>query len=337
MKRQSSLPKVAVVGTGAVGMAFAYGVVHQGLARELALTNLDKRKAEGEAMDLSHSTAYLDPMVIRSGGYEVCRDADVFVITAGKAQEPGQSRLELMHANAKMVTSIMREIEAVSENPIVIVVTNPLDVMTAVAVKASRLSPGRVFGSGTVLDTARYRHLLADHCRVDARSVHAHVVGEHGDSEVCVWSRANISNIPLEDFCRQRGTPLSEEVRARIDRDVRRAAYDIIDRKGATAYGIGSGLCRILEGIVRDAKTLLTVSAPPCGVHGLEKDICLSLPCVIGAGGVEKVLETVMSDEELDGLRRSAQIIHEALSELSMDESLCEPSDAGTKILHPVD
>ncbi|MFP4070519.1 MAG: L-lactate dehydrogenase [Desulfovibrionales bacterium] len=329
MKRRTSLPKIAVVGTGAVGMAFAYGVVHQGLARELVLTDLDKRRAEGEAMDLSHSTAYLDPLIIRSGGYEVCRDADVFVVTAGKAQEPGQSRLDLLHANARIVISIMKEIEAVSENPIVIVVTNPLDVMTAVAVGASRFTQGHVFGSGTVLDTARFRHLLADHCRVDARSVHAHVIGEHGDSEVCVWSRANISNVPLEDFCRQRGTPLTREVRERIGRDVRSAAYDIIDRKGATAYGIGAGLCRILEGIVRDAKTLLTVSAPPCGVHGLKEDICLSLPCVIGAGGVEKVLETVMSDGELESLRRSAQVIHTALSELSLEKSLCPPADAG--------
>lgn len=318
--RKSGLPKVSVIGSGIVGMAFAYGATLQGLAREMVLMDVDVNRAEGEAMDLSHATAYLGSMGVRAGDatgdYEECRGSEVFVVTAGKAQKPGQTRMELLAANAEIIIGIMKKIEAVSEDPVVIIVTNPVDVMTAVAVQAGNFIKGRVFGSGTVLDTARFRRLLADQCRVDAKSVHAHVLGEHGDSEVCVWSRANVSNVPLREYCDQRGTKLTEQVKQSIDTDVRRAAYEIIDRKGATAYGIGVSLCRILEGIVRDAKTILTVSAPAGHIYGLSDDVCLSLPCILGAGGVEQVLETKMEDDELAALKESGRLIHEACDEL---------------------
>lgn len=317
MPDRTSLPKVAVIGVGAVGMAFAYGAVMQGLAREIVLVGLNEKRAEGEAMDLSHATAYSSAVTISSGGakaggYEACRDADIFIVTAGKAQAPGQSRLELFQENAAIITDVMENIEAVSKQPIVIIVTNPVDVMTAVAVQASSLSTGSVFGSGTVLDTARFRRLLASHCNVDAKSVHAHVLGEHGDSEVCVWSRANVSNVPLLDFCRQRGVALTDDIREQVDMQVRRAAYEIIERKGATAYGIGASLCRIVDGIIRDSRTILTVSAPSGGVHGLADDVCLSLPCILGASGVEKVLETALDGSESAELRKSGEVIHSA-------------------------
>lgn len=317
-----SLPKVAVVGVGAVGMAFAYGAAMRGLAREIVLMDIDKERAAGEAMDLSHATAYSRSVTITSAGvtpedYDTaCRGADIVIVTAGKAQKPGQSRMELLQENAGIITSIVKDIQKVSPTPIIIIVTNPVDVMTAVAVQASTLAPGHVFGSGTVLDTGRFRRQLANLCAVDVKSVHAHVLGEHGDSEVCVWSRANVSNVPLEHFCQQRGIVIDDATRQRIDTDVRRAAYEIIDRKGATAYGIGASLCRILEGIIRDSKTILTVSAPAKGLHGLDDDVCISLPCVIGASGVEQALETPLAEAELAALQKSGAVIHEAMTSL---------------------
>ncbi len=313
--KTSRQPNVVVVGTGSVGMAFAYGLIFRRLAAKLTLVDLNRERAEGEAIDLLHGTTFLGPMDIQAGGYGDCEDADVVIICAGVNQKPGQSRLELLQINAGIIRDIVLKIEATGSTPIILVATNPVDVLTAVAIDASRQEPGRVFGSGTVLDTARFRHVIAEHCRVDARSVHAHVLGEHGDTEVCVWSTANISNIPLDDFCRQRNATLTQADKDRMAGQVRDAAYEIINRKGATAYGIGVALCRILEGLVRDEHAVLTVSVPTGGVHGLP-DVCLSLPCVLDSSGVEQHLETWLSELETEQLHASAKVLRESLDSL---------------------
>lgn len=307
--------KIAVVGMGNVGSAFAYALTLRRLCTDLVLLDLDRGKAEGEAMDLRHGLPLLGPMNVRVGDYADCADADFVVLTAGAAQKPGQTRLDLMRTNVAVTRSIVEQVMARGGNPLLVLTTNPVDVLTLVALEASGLPQSRVFGSGTVLDSSRFRSVLAEHCRVDPRSVHAHVIGEHGDSEVLLWSRANVSGIPLEDFCEERGISCDAAFRERSQTAVRRAAYEIIARKGFTAYAIGVSLCRIVEAVATDQKSVLTVSVLAEGRYGLPR-VCLSLPCVLGAEGVEQVLETPLAEGELEELRHSGRVLREHLDQL---------------------
>ncbi|MCM0755008.1 L-lactate dehydrogenase [Desulfovibrio aminophilus] len=316
MTTQDRRVKVAVVGLGKVGCAFAYAMTIRRLATDLLLLDIDRRRAEGEAMDLRHGLPLVGPMNIAVGGPEDCADADIVVITAGAAQKPGQTRLELMKTNAAAVAGIVERITAAGGRPLLLLATNPVDIVTHVALRASNLPPGQVLGSGTVLDSSRFRSLLAEHCRVDPRNVHAHVLGEHGDSEVLLWSRCNISGIPLELFCEERGMGCGAAFREATQEGVTRAAYDIIDRKGSTAYAIGLSLCRIVEAVVRDQKSVLTVSTLAEGHYGLA-DVCLSMPCVVGAGGVEQILDAPLDPGELEALRRSGAILRGHLDDLA--------------------
>ncbi len=315
MQTQDRRVKVAVVGLGKVGCAFAYAMTIRRLATDLLLVDIDQRRAEGEAMDLRHGLPLVGPTNIAVGGPEDCAGADIVVITAGAAQKPGQTRLELMKTNARAVSELVEKITARGGRPMLLLATNPVDIVTHVALKASGLPPAQVLGSGTVLDSSRFRSLLAEHSRVDPRNVHAHVLGEHGDSEVLLWSRCNISGIPLELFCQERDIVCDGAFREATQAGVTRAAYEIIDRKGSTAYAIGLSLCRIVEAVVRDQKSVLTVSTLARGHYGLP-DVCLSMPCVVGAAGVEQVLDAPLADEELSALQRSGAILRRHLDDL---------------------
>ncbi len=300
--------KLSIIGMGNVGAAFAYALSLKRLVNELVLVDINRPMAEGEAMDLRHGLPLLGPMEIKTGGYELCAGSDIVVITAGANQKPGQTRLDLLKANSEVVREIARSILDLGGSPVLVIATNPVDVLTLELYKETGLPAGRVIGSGTVLDSSRFRQILAEILRVDVRSVHAHIIGEHGDSELAVWSRANVSCVPLDNFFAQRGVSFGESVRRDILEKVRRAAYEIIERKGATAYAIGVALCRIVEAIIKDEKSVLTVSTPVKGLHGLP-DVCLSLPCVVGAQGVEMILESPLAEDELTALRRSAEVL----------------------------
>jgi len=302
--------KVAIVGLGNVGAGFAFALSLKRLVGELVLVDVNAAKAEGEAMDLIHGLPLIGPMAIRAGGYELCAGADIVVISAGANQKPGQSRLDLLKTNASIVAEVAREVLRHAPGAILLVATNPVDVLTHNVLKQTGLAPGRVIGSGTVLDSSRLRSLLSQYLEVDVRGIHAHIIGEHGDSELAVWSRANISGIPLAEFCALRSKPFDENVRAGMHEQVRRAAYEIIARKGATAYGVSVALCRIVESILKDEKSILTVSTSVHGLHGLP-DVCLSLPCVVGSSGVELVLESMLSDDEHAALLKSAGVLLE--------------------------
>lgn len=304
---KSKRAKVAVIGMGRVGTTFAYALSIRRLVNEIVVVDVDEKRAEGEAMDLRHGLPLIGPMDIRSGGFEACAGADIVVITAGAGQTPGQSRLELLGKNAAVVREIAEKLLALGGEPILIVATNPVDVLTHRLLAQTGFSPSRVMGSGTVLDSSRLRQALAQELEVDVRNVHAHIIGEHGDSELAVWSRANVSGIPLADFCAGRGVNCDAAFCAGIQHEVRSAAYEIIARKGSTAYAVGVALTRIVEAIVRDEKSVLTVSTATRGLYGLP-DVSLSLPCVVGEDGIELVVDSPLAPAELEALRNSAAV-----------------------------
>lgn len=303
--------KIAVVGgAGAVGASAAYALMMSGLASEIVLVDVNERRAEGEAMDLAHGAPFVQPVTIRAGSYADCKDCQIVVITAGAAQKPGETRLDLVKKNTGIFRSMVPQIAEAAPNAILLVVANPVDILTLTAVEASGFPARRVIGSGTVLDTARLRALIGQRLNVDPRSVHGYVIGEHGDSEVVVWSRATVAGMPIAEFCTQRGETCDEDLQAEISEQVKRAAYEIIERKGATYYAIGLGVRHVIEAILRDQNTVLTVSTLMTGQFGIE-NICLSLPSIVDHGGIEGVLMPKLSDDELAALRRSADVLKE--------------------------
>jgi L-lactate dehydrogenase len=303
--------KIAIVGgAGAVGASAAYALMISGLASEIVLVDVNTRRAEGEAMDMMHGAAFVRPVTVRAGGYADCAGALIVVITAGAAQKPGESRLDLVRKNTEIFRSMIPQIAAAAPNTLLLVVANPVDVLTYAALKFSGFPAGRVVGSGTVLDTARLRALIGHRLGIDPRSVHGYVIGEHGDSEVVLWSRATVAGLPISEFCAQRGSTCDSEMQDEIATQVLRAAYEIIERKGATCYGIGLGVRNLVEAMLRDQNTVLTVSTLMTGQLGVA-GICLSLPCVVDRGGVEGVLVPAMSDGERAAYLRSARMLQE--------------------------
>ena len=308
--------RIVVVGAGNVGATFAYALVQSGLASEIVLVDNNQARAEGEAMDLSHAVPFSRPTRVRAGSLDDCVDAVITVITAGAGQKPGETRMDLARRNDAILSSIVRRVAEANRSGIVIVTTNPVDVLTARAVASANLPPGQVFGTGTILDTARFRALLAERLEVDPRSIHAFVVGEHGDSEVAVWSSANVAGVSVLDYCAQAGRELDDAEMDNIAAEVRDAAYEIIERKGATQYGVAAGMLRLVEAILRDQHTILPVSAPIPGFYGID-GVCLSLPAVIGRTGVERMIEIPLAADEQDALRRSAEVVRNAVAELN--------------------
>lgn len=310
-----NIQKAAVIGCGFVGSTIAYALMQKGTFSELVLLDANHAKAEGEAMDISHGLPFAHAMDIREGDYEDIADASVVIITAGANQKPGETRLDLVQKNAAIMRSIIREIKRVKCEGILLIVSNPVDILTQVALEESGFPKERVIGSGTVLDTARLKYLVSEKLKVDSRNVHAFIVGEHGDSELAVWSCANIYGIGLEDFAKMRGYSEFEKEKDEIYHAVRDSAYEIIERKGATYYGIGMAAARIAESIVRDSHTVAPVSVSLNGEYGLSV-LCLSIPTVIGRDGAEQILEINFSEEENRKLRESADELKNVLAQL---------------------
>ena len=304
--------KVAIIGCGFVGSSSAFALMQSGLFSEMVLIDADVNRAEGEALDISHGLPFAKPMKIYAGGYEDIADAAIVIVTAGAGQKPGETRLDLVKKNVEIFKSIIPEIAKQDFKGILLIVANPVDILTYVAAKLSKLPQGRVFGSGTVLDSARLKYLLGEHLDVDNRSVHAFIIGEHGDSEIAAWSSANVSGIPLNDFCEMRGYFKHEESMKKILEEVKNSAYEIIEKKHATYYGIAMSVRRICEAIIRDEKSILPVSSIQKGEYGIE-NVALSIPAIVGREGVEKVVPIKLSDTEKKELIKSAETLKNVL------------------------
>ncbi len=303
--------KVAIVGTGLVGMSYAYAMTIKGLVREISLINRTPEKAEGEAMDLSHGLPFTKPVDIRSGGYELCKDAQMVIIAAGASQKEGETRMDLARRNVKIVEDVVQRIMEHNPDPILLMVSNPVDILAYVALKVSGLPPERVISSGTVLDTMRFRYLLSEFYNMDSRNVHGYVIGEHGDSEVLVWSRVNIAGISLMDWCQACSKSIHPKMQE-IEEDVRKAAYHIIEKKGATYYAIALAMNRITEAVFMNQQSVLTVGTLMKGEYGIE-DVCLSLPCVLGSKGVSYIFSNPLAEDEEKALQDSARVLREGL------------------------
>ena len=300
--------KVAVIGCGFVGSSSAFALMQSGLFSEMVLIDADTKRAEGEAMDISHGISFARPMQIYAGNYDDITDAAIIVITAGANQKPDETRLDLIKKNAAIMKSIVGEIKKRDFGGILLIVSNPVDILTLIALKESGYPSNRVIGSGTVLDTGRFKYLLGEHLDVDSRSVHAFIIGEHGDSELAAWSNARIGGLKVNDFCELRGHFIHEQSMKKIFENVRISAYEFIDRKQASYYGIAMAVKRICEAIVRNEKSILPVSSLMTGEYGLN-DVVLSIPAVVGETGVQKVIPIELNDEELTKLKDSANIL----------------------------
>ncbi|MBD2103767.1 L-lactate dehydrogenase [Leptolyngbya sp. FACHB-261] len=305
----NTLDKIAVIGCGQVGVTFAYALLIDGLAEEIVLSDVNAAKAEGEAMDLQNAVPFGRPAQVRSGSIADCAGAQVVVVTAGAAQKPGETRLDLIAKNARIFSELIPEIARHCPDTILLIVSNPVDALTYLAWQYSGFPPERVIGSGTVLDSGRLRDLLAQRCQVDPRNIHAYIIGEHGDTELPAWSIANIAGIPLAEFAQQRQLNLSLD---EIYNQVKNAGYEIIQRKGYTNFAVGLALVKIVESIVRNENSVLTVSSLLQGQMGLQ-DVCLSLPTIVSRRGVECVLQPNLSEAEQSALQTSAQTLQEAI------------------------
>jgi len=308
---------VAIVGVGAVGATTAYALMNAGAASDIILIGQDRDKVTGEVMDLNHGSSFVPPVRIRAGGYEDCADARVVIITAGVRQEPGESRVDLLERNLEVVSEIIPNVTANNEDCIIVMVSNPVDALTYAALKKSGFPPGRVMGSGTLLDTSRFRYLLSEHCRVATQNVHAYIIGEHGDSEVAAWSATNVAGMPFEMFCQGCPCGCTFGDKDEIFQSVKNAAYEIIEKKGATFYAIGLAVRRIVQAILRNENIVLSVSSLMEGQYGVS-DVCVSLPSVVNENGVERVLEMPLSEDESSGFRASAEALRGNLAKVGL-------------------
>ena len=309
--------KVGIVGAGMVGSAAGYALALMGQASEVVLVDLDDAMALAQAQDIAHAVPFASATVVRAGGYDALKGARVVILAAGVSQKPGETRLQLLSRNAEVFRAIVSEVEAAAPDAILLVASNPVDIMTDVTTRLSKMPPERVIGSGTILDTARFRSLVGAHLGIAPQSVHAYVMGEHGDSEVLAWSAARAGSVGLRSFAAQVGAPLTEDVRNRIDDGVRNAAYTIINGKGATWYGIGAGLARIVRAIGRDEQAVLSVSIMTDEVEGI-RDVALSVPRVVGAAGVTADLFPDLDADEHEALEKSARLLKSTADALSV-------------------
>lgn len=309
---KTNLRKVAMIGCGFVGSASAFSLMQSGLFSEMVLIDANKEKAEGEAMDISHGILFARPMKIYAGDYDDIADAAIIVITAGANQKTGETRLDLVHKNVAIFKSIIPEIVKRDFHGILLIVANPVDILTHVALKLSGYPENRVIGSGTVLDTGRLKYELGKHLGVDSRSVHSFIIGEHGDSEIAAWSSTNITGISLNDFCEMRGHFEHDKATYEIAEKVKNSAYEIIKRKDATYYGIAMAVKRICEVIMRDEKAILPVSAMMHGEYGIS-DVVLSTPAIIGKNGMETKVAISLNEKEMAALRKSAKTLKDII------------------------
>lgn len=303
--------KIGIIGCGFVGSSGAFAIALVGAATDLILVDLNADLANAHAEDILHATPFSEPVRIAAGDYSTLKGAGLVVLACGVGQKPGESRLKLLERNVNVFQNVVPRVLEHAPDSILLIVSNPVDIMTQVVTKISSLPPGRVIGSGTILDTARFRTLLAEHLGLAPHSVHAYVLGEHGDSEVLAWSSGKIGGVPVIEFSEQIGRRITDDVKARIDDGVRRAAYRIIEGKGATYYGIGAGIARIAKAIRDDEGAVLTLS----NIEGIN-GVSLSLPRVLKAKGIEATIQPMLSNEEEEALKRSADILREAAAEL---------------------
>lgn len=313
--------KIGVVGSGFVGATAAYALVMRGVGREIVLVDANRERASAEADDIAHAVPFAHALEVNDGDYADLRGARVVILAAGANQKPGETRLQLLERNAKIFSEIIPQVLDNAPDARIVVATNPVDVMTHLAAHFAHqrgVPYSRVIGSGTTLDTARFRLLLARHVGIDTPHIHAYVVGEHGDSEVLTWSLASVAGFPLEQFCAAHGILLNDEIRADIDTRVRRAAYHIINGKGATYYGIGSALARITQAILNDQRAILTVCSRHQNVAGVQ-NVTLALPQLVGGDGIEDTYMMPFSDAETEALGKSAFVIRSAIDSLHLD------------------
>ncbi len=308
--------KVGIAGAGMVGSAAGFALVLKGIATELVLVDIDEARARAEAEDIAHAVPFGDPAVVRHGEFADMAGADVVILACGVSQRPGESRLALLERNTVVFRAVVGEVMAACPDAILLVASNPVDIMGQVTQAISGLPASRVIGSGTLLDTARFRWLLGRHLKISPKSVHAYVLGEHGDSEVLAWSNARAGSVPLTEFAAQVGAPVTHHVQSAIDSAVRNAAYTIIEGKGATWYGIGGGLARIVAAIGGDEQAVLSVSTVEPDVLGI-RNVALSLPRLVGRGGVSATLWPRLDPAETEALRRSAEILEERFSAMN--------------------
>ena len=308
--------KVAIIGCGMVGASSAFSLMQSGMFSEMVLIDANQKRAEGEAMDISHGLPFAKPMDIYDGTYDDITDAAIIVVTAGAGQKPGETRLDLVRKNVGIFKSIIPEIAKRDCGGILLIVANPVDILTYTAAKLSGFPENRVLGSGTVLDSARLKYLLGEHLNVDSRSVHSFIIGEHGDSEIAAWSTVNVSGVPLYKFCEMRGYRDHEDAMLRIAEDVKNSAYRIIEDKGATYYGIAMSVRRICEAIVRDEKSILPVSSMMHGQYGIE-GCALSMPAIVGADGIETLIPLELDEDELSKLHESADTLKQVIVDLA--------------------
>lgn len=308
--------KVAIVGTGQVGATFAFALMVSGVAMEIILINRNRELAEGHAMDLNHGLGFVQPVKIRAGDYADCENADVVVVTAGIGQKPGQSRLDLAQSNTSVFKEVIPEIVKYTPKNLLIV-SNPVDILTYVALKVSGYPKNKVFGSGTVLDSSRFRYLLSRHCGVDARNVHAYIVGEHGDTEVPVWSKVSFGAVPFREYCPVCGRNCPHSQQEGIFSQVKEAAYEIIQKKKATYYAIALALVRIVSSVLRDENSILTVSTLIEGYYDIT-DVCFSVPVILNRRGASKMLKLSLDETELKHLRTSASTLRDILKKIDI-------------------
>lgn len=314
IKETVNFNKAVIVGCGFVGSASAFSLMQSGLFTELVLIDSDSKRAEGEALDISHGIPFSKPMKIHAGDYDDVKNAGIVIVTAGANQQPGETRLDLVKKNINIFKTIIPEIKKRNFNGILLIVANPVDILTYAAVKLSGLPENRVIGSGTVLDTARLKYAIGRHLNVDSRSVHAFIIGEHGDSEIAVWSSANVSGVPLNNFCEMRGHYDHQNATEKIATDVKNSAYEIISMKKATNYGIAMSVKRICEAIVRNERSILPVSTIMHGEYGIS-DVSLSMPAIVGKDGIETLVPISLSFDELSKLQESAHALKNILAE----------------------
>ncbi len=312
--------KIGIVGCGMVGSTSAYALVMSGVGREIVMVDLSRTRAEAEASDIAHAVPFAHPLTIRAGDYADLAGAKVVVIAGGVGQKPGETRLQLLQRNAEVFRQIVPSVLRVAPEAVLLIVTNPVDIMTHMAAHFAAefgVPSTRVIGSGTTLDSARFRTLIGRHFDVDSQHVHAYVIGEHGDSEVLAWSQAAIAGLSLDEFAAVHGKPLTQPDREQIDEQVRRAAYHIINGKGATYYGIGSAVARIVDVLLHDQRAILTICSRIEGLAGLE-NLTLALPHLVGGQGAMATIPLTLDETEQAALSRSAGILREAIESLKL-------------------
>lgn len=316
-----NIRKAAMIGCGFVGSSSAFTLMQSGLFSEMVMIDVNREKAEGEAMDIAHGLPFARPIELYAGTYDDIVDAAIIIVTAGANQKPDETRLDLIHKNVEVFKTIIPEIAKRHCEGILLIVSNPVDILTYTAIRLSGFPAHRVIGSGTVLDTARLKYLIGEHINVDNRSVHAFIIGEHGDSELAAWSSANVSGVGLDRFCEMRGHFAHEESEHKIYQEVKNSAYEIIERKQATYYGIAMAVKRICECIIRNEQSILPVSSMMHGLYGME-DVVVSMPAIVGKDGVEDVIPIALDEEEQKKLGESVAVLKDRIEMIHREHGI---------------